>query len=157
MVLELLDDAPLLELVDLDDGGEKLEVVAGVGGELLQRRGVLREARAAVTDAGPQEVRPEATVEADPARDLLDVGPDKLADVGDLVDEADPRHERGVGRELDHLRGGDVGAHDRRVERLVQRGDAVGVGLGEAADHDAVGSLKFASAVPSARNSGFDT
>src|SRR3954471_5735574 len=44
MLLELGDDAPLLELVDLDDGGQELEVVAGVAGELLEGRDILREA-----------------------------------------------------------------------------------------------------------------
>src|SRR3954447_6231001 len=36
MLLQLADGAPLLELVDLDDGGQELEVVAGVAGELLE-------------------------------------------------------------------------------------------------------------------------
>src|SRR2546430_13066786 len=44
MLLELLDHAPLLELIDLDPRGEELEVVAGVRCELLERKGVLREA-----------------------------------------------------------------------------------------------------------------
>src|SRR4051794_28019369 len=35
VLLELADGAPLLQLVDLDDGGEQLEVVAGVSCELL--------------------------------------------------------------------------------------------------------------------------
>ena len=41
---ELADDAPLLELVDLDDGVEELEVVAGVAGELLEGGDVLGKA-----------------------------------------------------------------------------------------------------------------
>ena len=48
--LELADDAPLLELVDLDDGIQELEVVARVRGELLERERVLREAGAAEPD-----------------------------------------------------------------------------------------------------------
>ena len=43
VLLELADRAPLLELVDLDDGGEQLEVVAGVAGELLERLDVFWE------------------------------------------------------------------------------------------------------------------
>ena len=91
VLLELLDHAPLLELVDLDDRGQQLEVVAGVAGELLQRRDVLGEAAAAEAKPGAQEVRAEAVVEADAPRDVLDVGADELADVRDLVDEADAR------------------------------------------------------------------
>ena len=36
MLLELADGSPLLQLIDLDDGGQELEVVAGVAGELLE-------------------------------------------------------------------------------------------------------------------------
>ncbi len=113
-------------------------MVARVGRELLQRQRVLREARAAVADAGAQEVRAEAMVEPHSFSDAGDVGADELADVRDLVDEADPRHEERVGGELDHLGRGDVGAHDRRSERLVERGDRVPVRVGEGADRDPV-------------------
>src|SRR3954447_2981363 len=44
VLLQLRDDAALLQLVDLDHRGEQLEVVARVAGELLQRRDVFREA-----------------------------------------------------------------------------------------------------------------
>ena len=37
MLLQLLDDAPLLQLVDLDHGVQQLEVVSRVRGELLER------------------------------------------------------------------------------------------------------------------------
>ena len=50
---ELGDHAPLLQLVDLDHRVEQLEVVAGVAGELLERRDVLGEAGAAEADARP--------------------------------------------------------------------------------------------------------
>ena len=74
VALQLPDHPPLLQLVHLDHRGEQLEVVARVGGELLERQRVLREARAAVTDAGAQEVRAEPAVEPDAFRDLHDVG-----------------------------------------------------------------------------------
>ena len=84
---------------------------------------------------------PIAVVQAHPPRDLGHVGADLLADVGDLVDEADLGGEEGVGGELDHLGAGDVGADDRRAERLVGGGDRVGGPLVArlGADHDAVG------------------
>src|SRR5581483_1213291 len=40
VLLELRDDAPLLQLVHLDDGVQQLEVVARVAGEQLQERDV---------------------------------------------------------------------------------------------------------------------
>jgi hypothetical protein len=43
---------------------EQLEVVAAVAGQLLERRDVLGEARAAEADAGLQELRADAVVEA---------------------------------------------------------------------------------------------
>src|SRR5262245_2888560 len=43
VLLELADDTALLELVDLDDGVEELEVVAGIARELLEGRHILRE------------------------------------------------------------------------------------------------------------------
>src|SRR5439155_21780017 len=101
MLLQLRDHAPLLQLVDLDHGGEELEVVARVAGELLQRGDVLREARATEADARAQEMRAEPVVEADPLCDRLDVGADEPADVRDLVDEADARREERIRRELD--------------------------------------------------------
>ena len=38
VLLQLADHAPLLQLVDLDHRVQQLEVVAGVAGELLERR-----------------------------------------------------------------------------------------------------------------------
>ena len=74
-----------------------------------------------------------------PARDLGDVRAGLLADVGDLVDERDLRGQEGVGRELDHLGAGDVGAHERRVERRVELDDGVAGPVAVVADDDAVG------------------
>ncbi len=87
-------------------------------------------------------------VKADAVRDLLDVGAHQLADVRDLVDEADARHQERVGRELDHLRRRHVGAHDGRVELLVQRRDPVAVLGVERPDHDPVGVREVANSRP---------
>ena len=118
--LELPDHAPLLELVDLDHRGEQLEVVARVGGELLERERVLREAGSAVPDSCTQEVPADAVVEAHALRDLDHVRAGRLADVGDLVDERDAHHQRRVRRELDHLRRGDVRPDDGCVDAGVE-------------------------------------
>src|SRR5438105_5007456 len=79
-----------------------------------------------------------SATESHAARDLRDVGADELADVRDLVDEADASAQIGVRRELHHLGRGDVGLHDLGVEALVERLDRVGVGPVEGADHDAI-------------------
>ena len=138
-LLELGDDAPLLQRVDLDHGVEQLEVVARVAGQLLERLHVLGKARTAVADAGVQEVRADAPVEAHARGHDAHVGADLLADVGDLVDERDLGRQEGVGGVLDHLGAGHGGAHDRGVDAGVERGDAVAVGIVVGADHDAVG------------------
>ena len=133
------DHAPLLQLVDLDHRVEQLEVVARVARQLLERRDVLGEARAAEADPRLQELRPDAVVEPHAARDLDDVGARLLADVGDLVDEGDLRGEERVGGELDHLGAADVGAHQRRVERRVELDHRVARPVAVVADDDAVG------------------
>ena len=79
-----------------------------------------------------------------PSRDLDDVGAGLLADVGDLVDEGDLRGQEGVGGELDHLGAGDVGAHERRVERRVELDDGVAGPVAVVADDDAVGVQEVA-------------
>ena len=73
-----------------------------------------------------------------PFRDLDDVRAGRLADVRDLVDERDARHQERVRGQLDHLGRVDVGAHDRRVDRRVERRDGVAVLLLERADDDPV-------------------
>ena len=78
-------------------------------------------------------------IEAHPARDLEHVRAGLLADVGDLVDERDLRRQERVGGELDHLGAGDVGAHERSVERLVELDDGIAGPVALVTDHDAVG------------------
>ena len=51
----------------------------------------------------------------------------------------------------------DVRAHDLGLDAAVELDDPVGVRLVEPADDDAVGAHEVATALPSARNSGFDT
>ena len=119
-------------------------MVARVTRELLERGHILPEAAAAPTDSRAQEVRAEPVVEADPAGHVHDVGADQLADVRNLVDEADPGGQERVRGELDHLGRGDVGRDEGRLERAVERRDAGGVLGLEGADHDPVGMLEVA-------------
>ena len=54
-------------------------------GRLEERERVLGKAAPAVAGPSVQELRADAVVEADAARDVLDVGVDRLAQVGDLA------------------------------------------------------------------------
>ena len=76
-----------------------------------QRLDVLRKARAAVADAGEQKRRADAAVEADAAAHVLDVAAERLAQVGELVDQRDARRQHGVGGVLGHL--GALRAHEQ--------------------------------------------
>ncbi len=64
--------------------------------------------------------------------------PDLLADVGDLVDEADLGRQEGIGRVLDHLGRRHGRPEHRRPERGVEGRHALGVGVAECPDHDAI-------------------
>ena len=74
-----------------------------------QRQAVLGEARAAIAGAGMEEFAADAAVEADALGDVLHIGADLLAQIGDLVDEGDLGREEGVGGVFDEL-----GRLDRR-------------------------------------------
>src|SRR5205085_7243756 len=134
-----LPGAPLLELVHLPDGLKQEERIAGVAGELLQRGDVLREARAPEAGAGAEEVRPQPVVEADAARNVDDVCTDELADVRDLVDEADARRQKRVRSELHELRRRNVRADVLRVDRSMELYHPVAVRVVERADDHTVG------------------
>ena len=89
-----------------------------------------------------EELGADAIVEADPARDVLDVGADRFAQVGDLVDEADLGREEGVGGIFDQLGGPPPGEQDRRLveeQRPVDFAQHVARLLVLGADDDAVG------------------
>ena len=79
-------------------------------GAALQRLHVLREARAAEAGAGIEELVADARVGADAAAHLLDVGAERLGEVGELVHERDARREHRVGGVLGEL--GRAHAHD---------------------------------------------
>ena len=110
-----LDHLRLAVVVDLDRRAHDPLIDAGLVGGLQQRQRVLGKAAAAIAGAGVQELGPDAIVEADPAGDVLDVGVDRLAQVGDLVDEADLDREEGVGGIFGELGGATAGDQDRRA------------------------------------------
>ena len=137
--LELPDDASLLQLVDLDDRVQELEVVARVRRELLERERVLREARAAEADAGAEERRADPAVEADALGDASMTS----APVASHTFAISLMNEMRVtsaafAASLTISADGDVAAHDRGVDALVQLRDDVAVGVVERADDDAI-------------------
>ena len=101
-------------------------MVARVAGDLLEGGDVFGEAAAAVADTGLEEVRPDPFVEPHPVRHDGHVRAGYLADVGDLVDEADLGGEKRIGCVLDHLRRGDVGGQHGRVDTPIQGGYTLG-------------------------------
>ena len=109
---------------------------------VAQGRDVLRKARAAVAEAGLQEVAADAPVAADAVADALDVGAGGRGERRDLVDEADARRQHRIGRALGQLGTARVHRQHRRAaldERPIsaqQPGRGAG---GVAADEDAVG------------------
>ena len=139
VAVQLADHPALLELVDLDHRVQELEVVARICCQLLQGEGVFWKTTSAEANACPQEARADATVEADSLGDAHDVGARGLADVGDLVDEGDARHQGGVRRELDHLRRGHVTPDHGALDPGVQRRDGVAVLVTERPHDDPVG------------------
>jgi hypothetical protein len=126
MLRELGHHAPLLKLIHLDHRAEQLEVVAAVAGEDLECLRVLGEAGTSESETGVQKPVADPWVEAHASRHLRHVGADLVADVRDLVDEADLRREVRVRGELDHLGAGKIGPDDRRAERLIDGGDRIG-------------------------------
>ena len=69
-----------------------------------------------------KELGSDSIVEADPASDVLDVGVDRLAQVRDLVDEADLGREERVRRIFGELGGAPRSEQDRRfveIERAI--------------------------------------
>ena len=120
MLLQLPDHSPFLQLVDLDHGGQQLEVIARVARELLEGGDIFWKAGAAVSNPRLQKMSADPMVQAHTAGHLEDVRAGLLADVRDLVDERDLRGQERVRRELDHLCTSDVGAHKGRTEWRVQ-------------------------------------
>ena len=119
-------------------------MITGIPSELLEGRHVFWETAPTESRPRPQELRADAGVQPHPARDFLDVRPELLRDVCDLVDERDLGRQKRVRCQLDHLSRGDLGAHHRGVERLVERLNAVaegGVAVARS-DHHAIRVLE---------------
>ena len=101
--------AALARVVDAQHRIDDRQRPLGDLGGADQRLAILREARPAEAGAGMQELAADPAVEADAAGDVLHIGADRLAQIGDLVDEGDLGREKGVGGVFDQL-----GAFQRR-------------------------------------------
>ncbi len=85
----------------LDDPQWRVVVLTG----LDQCAGILRKTRAAEAGTGMQELRADAVIEADAARDVLDIRAGPLGQIGDFIDEGDLGREERVGGVFDQLGG----------------------------------------------------
>ena len=94
-----------------------------------------------------QELRADAIVEPDAARDILNIGADLLAEIGDLVDEGDLRRQKGIGGIFGQFGRPPAGEEDRRlveIERPIDLVHHVARARILGADDDAVGALEIA-------------
>src|SRR5712691_132306 len=139
-----------LELVAiLELGVQSLELdKPDLSVETHESRLVSGQARAAVANAGAQEMWAEAMVEPDTLRHLDDVRADRLAHVRDLVDERDAGHEERIRGELDHLGRRNICLDNRSLDPAVETLDRDAVLLGERPDHDPVRVEEVAHRVP---------
>ena len=135
---------------------EKLEVVAGVRGQLLERERVLREAAAAVADPGTEEARADTVVETDPSATLTTSAPVasqtfaislmneirviSAAFAASLIISADATSQRTIGASIPSWSSATASPSSSRNAPTTMRS----------------GVMKSRSAVPSAVNSGFD-
>ena len=100
---DLLDEDPLLRVVDGTHGLQDLEPLPVAGCGVEQRLDVFGKAAAAVADAGVEKAVADARIGTDPFAHLLDVDAERVGEVGKLVHEADARGEHGVGGVLGEL------------------------------------------------------
>src|ERR1700722_10456633 len=96
-------------LVDALGGFQHVELDAYRGGKVDEGLNVLRKAEATEAEAGLEELRADAGIEAHGVGDFLDVGADALAEVGDDIGVTDFQGEERVGSVLDEFGAADRG------------------------------------------------
>jgi hypothetical protein len=90
-----------------------------------------------------QKLAADAAVEADPAGDILDIGADPFAQIGDLVDEGDLGREKGIRRVFHQFGSLDIGEQHRclaQIERPVELAHNLPGPVVVGADHHPVGA-----------------
>src|SRR5271169_1064260 len=95
----------------LDDADRRAMVLR----RLDQRLRVLWKAGPAVTGTRVKKLSADPVVESDAARDILYVRPDHFAEIGDLVDKADLRRQKGVGGVFREFGSAPIGDQERRL------------------------------------------
>ena len=93
-----------------------------------------------------EEFGADPAVETDAAGDVLDLGADLLAQIGDFVDEGDLGRKKGVGRIFDQLGSAPRRDHQRRlveIERPIDFAHDLGGAVVLRADHDPVRMLEI--------------
>ena len=98
----------------LDDADGRAHLLRGAH----QRQAILGEARAAIARPGMEELAADAAVEADALGDVLHIGADLLAQIGDLVDEGDLGGKEAVGGVFGEFRRLDRGEDHRRLDQV---------------------------------------
>jgi hypothetical protein len=98
---ESRDDLALMDRVRAVDGRQQRRHDVERDGLQRDRDRLFGQARATDPGTGPQEGGPDPPVEADARDDLVDVGPRRVGDPGELVRERDLHAEKDVGPELD--------------------------------------------------------
>ena len=96
-------------LVDALGGFQHVELDAYRGGKVDEGLNVLRKAETPEAEAGLEELRADAGIEAHGVGDFLNVGADAFAEVGDDVGIADFQGEERVGCVLDEFGAADGG------------------------------------------------
>ena len=159
------DRTAALAQVDVVDDPEQVRhaVDAELSGAVAERADVLGQAAAAEPDAGGQEAVADPHVVAERLGQRDHVGPGRVADLRDGVDEGDLGGQEGVGRDLDQLGGGQVGDQHRhagvleRGVQLAQHLAAEALALGAVrvdADHDPVRAQRVLHGVALAQELG---
>lgn len=98
MAEDLGKEEALLRFVALLDGVEHRGIEADLLCGADQRLQILGKAGASIADTGIDEVVADAGVRTDAAPDILDVGPQNVRKIGDLVHQTDLGRKHAVGR-----------------------------------------------------------
>src|SRR5699024_2701549 len=119
----------VLALADVDVlyGGEDPHRKAGGVAAMAERGNILRQATAAVANAGAEVRRADTRGERSDMGTGMDVDDQVLAETGYLIDEGDLRCKESVRDVLDHLGAAQVGEDDRCAQAFVKLGNSLSI------------------------------
>ena len=160
MLIQLVEQHPLLMFVDLFDPAHDRRRHNGFRRSMNQRFHVFGETGAAIARARVDEVVADPRVRADAAAHGFDVRVQPVRQIRQLVHQTDPGRQHHVGGVFGELGAAYVHVHDLvviAVERRVQRVELARTFAGPEPMTMRSGFMKSAIAAPSFRNSGLDT